>query len=263
MLEFLKRLMAAKPGPQMARNRLNSAQWPDAIYAVGDVHGCLKELLALEALIAADASAFEGETWLVMLGDYVDRGPDSAGVLDRLCARPPEGMRRISLAGNHEVMMLAFLADPHPNSDWLRFGGTETLQSYGIDIDRLLRLPRNGRIAMLSSFVPTEHIEFLQGLPIMLTVPGAVFAHAGIRPGVPLEAQAEEDLLWIREPFLTGPAGIEQRVVHGHTPVAEPVVLADRLGLDTGAFATGRLTAARLTPMGEPVFFSTPSGRLP
>lgn len=246
-----------QPAPPAPRPHLSAADWPAVVYAVGDVHGCLDELRALDSNIAEDAAAIEGEKWIVMLGDYIDRGSNSAGVIDRLNAAPPAGFRRICLAGNHETMMLRFLDAPDPNDDWLKFGGQETLYSYGISLPAGNRLKRKQLKALLDSHIPREHIAFLRELPLTLSLPGTVFVHAGLRPGIDsVERQHEGDLLWIRDEFFDAPPTRDRLVVHGHTPAPEPVSLPGRICVDTGAFATGTLTAARLQ-QGEPVVFLT------
>ncbi len=237
----------ANPPPLRAHPHLVAKTWPAAVYAIGDVHGCLAHLQALEALIVADAANIEGEKWIVMLGDYVDRGPNSAGVLDHLLAPPPPGFERFCLAGNHEAMMLDFLSAPAADNTWLSFGGIQTLTSYGIASSVNWSDTRRSR-AIIESHVPAEHIDFLKKLALYLSLPGTVLVHAGIRPGVELERQLEADLLWIRQPFLDAQLPDGQRVVHGHTPSAQPVVTLSRLGIDTGAAATGVLTAVRLSP---------------
>lgn len=239
------------------RLRLGQGEWPALVYAIGDVHGCDAELARLETMIADDAAGTTGEKWLVMLGDYVDRGPASAKVLDRLCVPPPLGFKRICLVGNHELMMLDFLASQRADSPWLQFGGRETLQSYGIDDDRILKASPADRRSMLDERIPRSHIAFLTNLPIMLTLPGTIFVHAGIRPGIALDAQADHDLVWIREPFLGNRSASEVRVIHGHTPSDEPNLGINRIGIDTAAFATGILTAVRLDISGGFSFLNT------
>ena len=220
--------------------------WPAAIYAIGDVHGCLSQLRALEAAIASDAAGIAGAKWMVTLGDLVDRGPDSAGVIAHVLAPAPPGFTRICLRGNHEQMLLDFLADPDANGLWLAQGGEETLKSYGVR--RALR--SSSRAAALAKKMPVAHREFLETLPVLLTAPGWAFVHAGLRPGVALDRQDDKDLIWIRGPFLDGPPIPGLRVVHGHTLVDEPEVLLARINIDTGCFASGRLTAVRITPDG-------------
>jgi serine/threonine protein phosphatase 1 len=239
-----------------SRNRLALDRRPAVIYAIGDVHGCLAELVELERLIIDDAAGVDGPRLLVMLGDYIDRGPRSAQVLDHLIEPPPAGFTRVNLLGNHEQMLLDFLAAPRRADNWLEFGAEATLASYGADP----LLAKKGAVpaaTALAAMMPREHIEFLEALPTLFTVPGYAFAHAGIAPGVPLDQQSDEDLIWIRKPFLDAPPRNDVVVVHGHTPGKEPVVTAARICVDTAAFATGRLTAVRIPAEGEISFLST------
>lgn len=219
------------------------------IYAIGDVHGCLEPLLALEEIIRDDASLREGRKLIVMLGDYVDRGPQSAAVLYHLNAAPLAGFDRICLRGNHDDAFLDYLGGD-PAGDWfLDHGAENTLRSYGLDPE-----PHGPFIASnfalrqaVRTAVPAAHVEFLQQMPVLLTIGSDVFVHAGIRPGRPLAEQVDEDLLWIRRSFLDLGPGLSVRVFHGHTPMREAFVGADRVSLDTHCYKSGRLTAARLS----------------
>lgn len=231
----------------MARARLAFDAWPAAVYAVGDVHGCLAQLLALERQIFVDGGRIAGEKWIVMLGDYIDRGPNAAGVVSHLLTPVPEGWRRFCLLGNHEQMMLDFLGDADAFSFWLEEGGLSTLRSYTADPDD----PEGGEVS-----VPGAHLRFLVELPISLSLPGWLFVHAGIRPGVPLAAQTDEDMILIRRPFLDAMDLDGLRVVHGHTPGRAPVVTPARIGVDTHCFASGRLTAVRVLPDGATRFLA-------
>lgn len=237
--------------------RLSAAERPALIYAVGDVHGCLDALKGLEAKIVADAAGRPGEKWLVMLGDYVDRGPQSAQVLDHLTAPPPPGFTRICLRGNHEAAMLAALRDGASIERWLAFGGEATLASYGLNATQISMLAGPGKarnkLQLLQAYVPDEHVGFLTGLPVMLSVPGYVFVHAGLRPGVTLDRQRDSDMLWIRDEFLAADHDFGVTVVHGHTPAVEPFLSAHRIGIDTGCFASGRLTGLRVDAEGATV----------
>ena len=241
----------------MFRGRLLIDHWPAAIYAIGDIHGCLDEFVALEARIVADSVGIAGEKWLLTLGDHIDRGPDSAGVIERLLSPPPPGFRRLALRGNHEQVMLDFLADPLPNDGWLFEGGAETLASYGVALDDIESgLTAAELLRRIRARVPDRHLRFMEALPFLVSLPGWVFVHAGLRPGVALDRQVDQDLIWIREPFLSAPKFPGVRVVHGHTPGPRPVVTPARFGIDTHCFHTGRLTALRVTPAGEPVLLS-------
>jgi serine/threonine protein phosphatase 1 len=233
----------------MSRPRLAFHTWPAAVYAIGDVHGCIDQLLALEDKVAADGADLDGEKWLVTLGDYVDRGPSSAAVIDHVSGPAPVGFRRFALAGNHEAMMGDFLADPDAHAYWLDEGGLETLASYGLGQG----LAADGTV---DDWIPRAHQQFIETLPVCLSLPGWLFVHAGIRPGVPLAQQTDDDLLWIRAPFLTSQLTGGLRVVHGHTPGRDIVVTPHRIDIDTHCFATGKLSAVRVTPDGKTRFFS-------
>lgn len=232
------------------RHHLNASAWPAVIYAIGDVHGCADLLEDLTQQIVEDTEAFEGERWLIMLGDYIDRGPDSARVLDILTLPPPDGFRRFCLAGNHETMLLAFLDDPSNAQQWLNHGGYEMLSSYGILRETAQSISPVRLQKELGHLMPAEHLDLLRTLPISLSIPGMVFVHAGIRRGVPMQEQSESDLLWIRNEFFEADPDDGPLVIHGHTPGPEPVIAPGRICVDTGAFATGKLTAVRLTPDG-------------
>ncbi|WP_246723725.1 metallophosphoesterase family protein [Rhizobium sp. ARZ01] len=224
------------------------------IYAIGDVHGCFREMLEAEARIRDDLGQTAGEALIVYLGDYVDRGPDSALVLDHLTRSHDDGLTRITLCGNHDDTFLQFIRDPVERIYWLgsNFGGEATLASYGIDLgDILLSDFESAKSsAKLRRFIPARHIMFLAGLPIFLAARDYLFVHAGVRPGIPLEAQDDEDLLWIRDPFLTIESKLPVVVVHGHTPCSEPEFAAGRIGIDTGCFFTGRLTVLKVDSEG-------------
>ena len=190
------------------------------------------------------------------LGDYVDRGPASAQVLEHLMAPPPGGFKRICLLGNHEQMLLDFLAAPRRNDLWLDNGGVETARSYGLSEASLAGNPASIAQA-LEGRIPSSHKDWLSRLPIALAVPGFTFVHAGLRPGIPLDRQDDADLIWIRDPFLDDQTTGATLVVHGHTPEIEPIRTPCRIGIDTAAFATGRLTALRIDHDGATSFLST------
>lgn len=253
LISFLSSAAPSQPKP---RRRLEANTWPAAIYAIGDVHGCLRELKQLEADIINDAETFPGEKWLIMLGDYVDRGPDSANVLEHLIESRPPGLQTIYLTGNHEIMMEEFILRPNMKSSWLRNGGIETLLSYGVDMESLERLPADNRSDMLRTKIPASHQKFLRELDALVVVNDTIFVHAGIRPGILTANQSEADLFWIRDEFYDAPPIPGLRVVHGHTPASQPVNLPNRICVDTGAYATGRLTAVRLAPGTEPHFMT-------
>ncbi|WP_347404009.1 metallophosphoesterase family protein [Mesorhizobium sp. WSM4887] len=218
------------------------------VYAIGDVHGCYDELRTLEQKIELDALQFRGRKIIIMLGDYVDRGPNSRRVVEHLMAPPPEGFMRVCLAGNHEVAMLAYLDGHLSLEPWLRVGGRETLFSYGIDPDRLADLYGSSEEVdeRIREAIPATHVAFMRTLPVMICSERFLFVHAGIRPGIALEAQDEADLLNIRSEFLAAAHRLDRWVVHGHTIVDVPTLDGRRLGIDTGAFQSGRLTGLRI-----------------
>ena len=225
---------------------MSEAQVPSPyarIYAVGDIHGRLDLLERMIAAIARDAAAQGGSSLTITLGDYVDRGPQSRGVIDRLIVNPFPG-DYVALKGNHEALLEEFLADPQAGLHWQQLGGLQTLRSFGV------RLPPRGGFAQaaadLRAALSPAQQKFLASLKTSLAVGRYFFCHAGVRPGVPLDRQSEDDLLWIRQEFLDSDADFGKLVVHGHTPVVEPQVRANRINIDTGAFATGRLTCVVL-----------------
>ncbi|MCE6074187.1 metallophosphoesterase family protein [Agrobacterium vitis] len=219
-----------------------------AIYAVGDVHGCYAELLEAECRILNDASAIDGPKLIVMLGDYVDRGPSSRRVIDHLMAPLAPGFERVSLCGNHDDVFCHFLDDPSAGRRWLDFGAAATLYSYGIDIEHALHQAGSfkGLSTELARAIPESHYAWLKSLPVMLKVGQFLFVHAGLKPGIALESQADEDLMWIREPFLGRGPELPYTVVHGHTPTDTVTFGKNRIGIDTGAYASGRLAVLRI-----------------
>ncbi|MXP41768.1 serine/threonine protein phosphatase [Altererythrobacter soli] len=213
------------------------------VYAVGDIHGRLD---LFEALIAAieedDAQAGAAETTVILLGDLVDRGPDSAGVIAR--ARAWQGQRRVRiLAGNHEEMFLKSFEKIETLRHFLRFGGKETVLSYGVDHAAYQKASVEEVQEMMVHAVPAADREFVKGFEDLIAIGDYVFVHAGIVPGVPLEEQRRQDLRWIREPFLSHAEPFGAVVVHGHTICDEPEDRGNRIGVDTGAYVSGRLTA--------------------
>lgn len=235
------------------------------VYAIGDVHGCYKELLSLEEKIALDGLQFRGRKIIVMLGDYIDRGPQSARVLDHLLAPPPKGFLRVCLAGNHEVAMLNYLDGYLSRDSWLAIGGRETLFSYGVDPERLSSLYASSDEVdrRIREVIPVDHIDFLRSLPVLLCSEKFVFVHAGIRPGIDLVAQDEQDLLNIRDEFFDAAHLLDRFVVHGHTPIDTPKLDGRRLDIDTGAFHTGRLTAVRIAGKYGRLLSSENQGQVP
>jgi serine/threonine protein phosphatase 1 len=212
------------------------------IYAIGDVHGCLDRLVTLHEMIAQDlADRPVRHATLVHLGDYIDRGSDSAQVLDWLIGGPPlPADVFINLMGNHEMMMLAAIAgsDKEAATHWLTNGGADSLLSWGI--------ARSVPPAEWAPRLPRAHLLFLRDLAVSHRIGPYFFVHAGIMPGVPLDRQLRQDMLWIREPFLNARGDHGAVIVHGHTPKREPVVLPNRIAIDTGAVLGGALTCVVL-----------------
>jgi diadenosine tetraphosphatase ApaH/serine/threonine PP2A family protein phosphatase len=235
--------------PRQTAKTLDAASIPAGrrVYAVGDIHGMADQLRNLLTKIRSDLAEHpEAQASLVFLGDYVDRGGDSKGVLDCLLNDdlPAESTY---LMGNHEELMLNFLDDPETAEQWRHFGGLETLHSYGVDIEDVLigrgyERARNDLVGRL----PARHLRFLQDLEGSAEHGDYFFCHAGVRPGVPLAKQERSDLLWIRDEFLRFDGGFEKIVVHGHTPGEEVEFEHTRINVDTGAYATQRLSAVCL-----------------
>jgi serine/threonine protein phosphatase 1 len=214
-------------------------------YAVGDIHGRLDLLNEMLELIEADiASQPPARTYIVFLGDFIDRGADSAGVIERLRTYSPSFAKPIFLAGNHEEVLLRVLAgDSGVLGSWLKFGGAECAQSYGLELTALQRADELSATGMLRAKVPASHVRFLEGLADTFRFGDYLFVHAGIRPGILLEEQEKADLRWIREAFLKDDKEHGFIVVHGHTIVPEVEERRNRIGIDTGAYRTGILTA--------------------
>jgi serine/threonine protein phosphatase 1 len=236
-------------------------QLPDGlrIYAVGDVHGradLLKEVLAgIDADLIGNPPS---RALQVFLGDYIDRGPASREVIDLMIARQ-RTHEVVSLKGNHETYALQFIKDPAIFGDWRTLGGLATLMSYG------LRPPLNPDdneqrelAAQFAATIPESHLGFLATLRTSFSCGDFFFVHAGVRPGVPLALQSEDDLLSIREDFLLHEEDFGKLVVHGHTPVREPDLHANRINIDTGAFATGKLTCLIIEDGGLALLSTSP-----
>lgn len=217
-------------------------------YAVGDVHGRLDLLDRLLAAIDEDMERRPPrKAILVFLGDLIDRGPDSCGVLDRLRTFRHDRLRPYFLAGNHEEVLLRLLnGERGILQSWLQFGGAECLASYGFDPTKLEVRNERASLSMIKDVIPDHHASFIGGFADTLRFGDYLFVHAGIRPGVDLSLQSQSDLRWIRSPFLEDQTDHGVVVVHGHTITAEVEIEANRIGIDTGAYRTGRLTALAL-----------------
>jgi len=229
------------------------------VYAVGDIHGRADLLRRLIDLVHADAAAApEERIVLIFLGDYVDRGFQSKDVIDFLLSDELSRYETYFLKGNHEAAFETFLSDPSFGPQWARFGGAETLMSYNIQPPRAKTVASEWEAVceQLNRDLPHSHRNFLSTLSLYATLGDYIFVHAGLRPGTALEYQTERDLLWIREEFLRDENIFDQIVIHGHTPIAEPHRDHRRIGIDTGAYLTGKLTAACLVGT-EVSFLST------
>ena len=215
------------------------------LYAVGDIHGRADLLEALLAQIATDAAAHpKAAKRLIFLGDYVDRGPASSAVIDRVLHDGPAGFEVVPLMGNHEEMMLRFLEDLAVGRTWMMNGGDATLGSYGVEPPSMFAGTALFRRAQqqFAERLPASHKNFLAGLAVMHTEADYLFVHAGVRPGVALEEQRTEDLLWIRDEFLDSSLDFGKVVVHGHSITLEPEFRPNRIGIDTGAYRSNQLT---------------------
>ncbi|CUX81964.1 MAG: serine/threonine protein phosphatase PphA [Roseibaca calidilacus] len=231
------------------------------VYAVGDAHGCLSLYRQLEAQILRDAAALPGTPTVVLLGDIVDKGPDTAALLDFLLRPAPPPLRRLCLRGNHESMMLAYLEKPAKNAQWLGFGGVETLLSYGLalDADALQQMPERKLRQILTAHIPDTHLGFLHRTLPGLQVGQYLLAHAGADANAPLTAQPWGALLWGRAGLV---APDDLTLVYGHYVTAQPEFGPRAIGIDTGAYATGRLTCLRLTLDQPPAIMMTGEGSL-
>jgi serine/threonine protein phosphatase 1 len=245
MLNGLRRVVA------MGRRSGADPTAGELIYAVGDMHGRYDLLKQLTALILKDwmARAPDRQPLLIFCGDYVDRGPHSAALMEALIwLQQRSDIQACFLKGNHEAVLLRFLDSPAYCDVWLTFGGGETLRSYGV-----VPPPPDDPAAcfrardLLLQRMPSSHLRFLERLELMLVIGDYAFVHAGVQPGVDLRDQREEDLLWIGHEFLSEERPFEKIIVHGHSWTDDkPRLLPHRIGLDTGAYATGVLTAVRL-----------------
>lgn len=240
MAAHIRRLLRREPP-----RRLVPAQ--RRVYAIGDVHGCLNLFEGMLRRIERDRAEWSGEVEVVLLGDYIDRGPQSAQLIDRLSSPLPRWARWTLLRGNHEQAMIDASA-PGPEGRrilrlWLDNGGRETLRSYGMSAVLAYGDDMEAVAAEMRVRVPARHLNFLRRLKLTRRIGDYLFVHAGIRPGVALDAQADTDLLWIRDEFLNCRHDHGCVVVHGHSITLDVAECDNRIGIDTGAYATGRLTA--------------------
>jgi serine/threonine protein phosphatase 1 len=217
-------------------------------YAIGDIHGRFDLLEQMLAKIHAELQRRPArKTLLVFVGDLIDRGPSSAQVIERLRTYRREGIQPVFLLGNHEEVLLRILrGDDSLIASWLEFGGLQCLQSYGVDATRLSGRSDDELVEIIRGVVPASHVKFLDSFIDSCRFGDYLFVHAGIRPGVELEQQRQADLRWIREPFLFDDTDHGFVVVHGHTISSEVEERPNRIGIDTGAYRTGVLTAVAI-----------------
>lgn len=216
------------------------------LYVIGDIHGSVRPLRGVHESIRRDRAAAEAcdQIYVVYIGDYVDRGLDSREVIDCLLSEPISDVESIYLKGNHEQQLLWFLDDPMSGVEWMRTGGDATLYSYGVrtqvetdHAEKLTRLRDD-----LADALPDDHLAFLSNLRLSWQCGDYMFVHAGLDPGKPLDDQDENDLLWIRDDFLSRDDPFEKFVIHGHSVTEHPDVHGNRIGIDTGAYLTNILT---------------------
>jgi len=217
------------------------------LYAIGDIHGCDTMLAEMHDRIAADLAEQPAEDHrIIHVGDYIDRGPDCAGVIGRLARLTAEDGRVVCLVGNHDSFLIGFLQDPKSFGEiWLSNGAEPTLESYGVKVPHALFGGVTNFAALAERFaeaLPAVDRKFMETLPFSARFGDYLFVHAGIRPGVPPEAQDPHDLIWIRKPFLEDKSDHGVVVIHGHTPVDVPDVRLNRVDIDTGAVYGGPLT---------------------
>lgn len=219
---------------------------PDiTIYAIGDIHGCLRLLNGLHERIDADMAGCRSRDIVeIYLGDYVDRGPDSSGVISSLMRRSKE-RKVVCIRGNHEQLLEQFVTGEIQLDDWLKYGGADTLRSYGATPQQL-----TANADELRRLIPTKHIEFIRRFDRHVHVGPYFFTHAGVRPGQSLRGQSAMDLMWIRDEFLQHDGDFGAIIVHGHTPIQEVEMKHNRICIDTGAYMTGRLSCVRIDQSG-------------
>jgi serine/threonine protein phosphatase 1 len=245
MINLFRKLAGRKPAHALATVRA-ATPLGTRVYAVGDIHGRLdlfEELI--RSIEADDAARAPARTIVVLLGDLIDRGPDSAGVVAR--ARAWAQQRDIkTIMGNHEEMFLDSFTKQGVLRSFMRYGGQVTMLSYGIPQRVLAEADSEELQRVMAQMVPQEDRDFLAGFQKMVRLGDYVFVHAGVRPDMPLERQTGQDCRWIREPFLSHAGDFGGMIVHGHTVTEGPELLTNRIGIDTGAYISGKLTAIGL-----------------
>jgi serine/threonine protein phosphatase 1 len=244
------RQVAAKPiyHPRLFGKQAARAPAGTRVFAIGDIHGRADLLQALLAEIAQDCAdrPCAGKPAIVFIGDYIDRGVQSRDVIDQVLAISPSAFDVFCLRGNHESELLTFLEHPETGARWMNLGGRETLYSYGVKAPGPAPSDMQRAARDLCAAMPEAHLNFLRSLKLYVQLGDYLFVHAGLRPGRPLSRQSEIDLLEIRDPFLNSKQRWPFVVVHGHCPVPKAAVERGRISLDTGAYATGKLSAVRL-----------------
>ena len=238
MFKALSKLFKPRPQPRLAAV-------PDGTryYVIGDIHGRLDLYDALiNAIEDDDRSRPEVDTQIILLGDLVDRGPDSAGVVAR--TRTWQASRKVRvLAGNHEEMFLNAFAKPEVLRHFLKHGGRETILSYGLSKKQFNAMKLEELFALMPQLIPQSDRDYIADFEEMIIAGDYVFVHAGVDPAVPLSEQKRRDLLWIRDRFLNHEGPLDKVVVHGHTIFDKVMDCGNRIGIDTGAFRSGVLTA--------------------
>jgi len=255
-MTLLSRLFRRQQEPAKPLSFVDISMFDGPIYAIGDVHGRLDLLKEIEAKIAKDTTT---EARIVLLGDVIDRGPESAALLDFLLRPPPEPrLKRIVLRGNHEDMFLKFIDAPGANRKWLDFGGTATMASYGAfgDTTNGFSMSEKRLEQVIAAHIPQEHRDFLDTLPFWAAGDRTLFCHAGIDPDRDITAQTPRDLLW-GNPARLDAVNLPFLVVHGHVDIETPLVSKARINVDTGAWKSGILTAVCLSKGAEPRFLQT------